>query len=140
MGIGLAVVAAGLILSYVIGRSITRPLNGLSAAMKRIAEGDTSVAIPATDTNDEIGRMARTVIVFRDNAIERERLAANEAEAHRARERRGETIAATIGGFEQSVEQALDKVRGAAEKLETASVALNGAADAVSAEARGGRD
>jgi len=136
MGIGLAVVAAGLILSYVIGRSITRPLNGLSAAMKRIAEGDTSVAIPATDTNDEIGRMARTVIVFRDNAIERERLAANEAEAHRARERRGETIAATIGGFEQSVEQALDKVRGAAEKLETASVALNGAADAVSAEAR----
>ena len=136
VGIGLAVVAAGLILSFLIGRSITRPLNGLSAAMKRLAEGDTSVAIPATDTNDEIGRMARTVIVFRDNAIERERLAGNEAEANRARERRGETIAATIGGFEQSVEQALDKVRGAAEKLETASVALNGAADAVSAEAR----
>ena len=136
VSIGLAVVAFGLIFSYLIGRSITRPLHGLSGAMRRLAEGDTSVAIPATDSNDEIGGMARTVIVFRDNAIERERLAANEAETNRARERRSETIAATIGGFEQSVEQALDKLRGAAEKLETASVALNGAADSVSAEAR----
>src|SRR5262249_44527411 len=136
VGIGLAVVALGLILSYLIGRSITRPLNGLAAAMGRLAEGDTSVAIPATDTKDEIGHMARTVLVFRDNAIERERLSGNEAEANRTRERRSQTIAATIGGFERSVDQALGKLRGAAERLDTAAAALNGAADAVSAEAR----
>jgi len=41
--------------------------------------------------------------VFRDNAIERERLAANETEANQSRERRSEAIAATIHGFEQSV-------------------------------------
>jgi methyl-accepting chemotaxis protein len=140
IGIGLAVVALGLLLSYLIGRSITRPLNGLARAMGQLAEGDTSVSIPATEANDEIGRMARTVLVFRDNAIERERLAANEAETNRARERRSETIAATIRGFEQSVEQALAKVRGAAERLETAAAALNGAADAVSAEARGAEE
>ena len=40
--------------------------------------------------------MARTVLVFRDNAIERERLAANETEANRSRERRSEAIAGTI--------------------------------------------
>jgi len=136
MSIGIAVVALGLILSYLIGRSITRPLNGLAGAMARLAAGDTSVSIPATESNDEIGRMARTVLVFRDNAIERERLAGNEAETNRARERRSETIAARIRGFEQSVEQALAKLRGAAERLETAAAALNGAADSVSAEAR----
>ena len=136
VGIGLAVVALGLLLSYLIGRSITRPLNGLAAAMGELAQGDTSVSIPATDVNDEIGHMARTVLVFRDNAIERERLAANEAETGRARERRSQTIAATIGGFERSVDQALEKLRGAAQRLDTAAVALNGAADAVSAEAR----
>jgi methyl-accepting chemotaxis protein len=136
VGIGLAVVGLGLILSYLIGRSITRPLNGLAAAMGDLAQGDTSVAVPATDANDEIGRMARTVLVFRDNALERERLAANEADTNRGRERRSQTIAATIGGFERSVDQALQKLRGAAERLETAAAALNGAADAVSAEAR----
>jgi methyl-accepting chemotaxis protein len=136
VGIGLAVVALGLILSYLIGRSITRPLNGLAAAMGRLAQGDTSVAIPPTESNEEIGHMARTVLVFRDNAIERERLAGNEAETNRARERRSQTIAATISGFERSVDQALAKLRGAAERLDTAAAALNGAADAVSAEAR----
>ena len=136
IGIGLAVVALGLLLSYLIGRSIIRPLNGLSQSMGRLAEGDTSVAIPATESKDEIGRMARTVLVFRDNAIERERLAANEAEQNRTREQRSETIAGTITRFEGSVDQALAKLRGASERLETASEALNGAADAVSSESR----
>jgi methyl-accepting chemotaxis protein len=140
IGIGVAVVALGLIFSYLIGRSITRPLNGLANTMGKLAEGDTSVSIPATDGKDEIGRMARTVLVFRDNAIERERLAANEAETNLAREKRSETIASTIRGFEQSVEQALGKVRGAAERLDTAAAALNSAADAVSAEARSAED
>jgi methyl-accepting chemotaxis protein len=136
VGIGIAVVAAGLILSYLIGRSITRPLDGLSGAMARLAEGDTTTDIPATDAKDEIGRMARTVIVFRDNAVERERLARNEAESNRARERRSEAIGTTIARFEQSVAEALAKVRGAADRLEGAASALNGAADAVSAETR----
>ena len=123
-----------------IGRSITRPLGGLGAVMKRLADGDTSARIPATGAKDEIGAMARTVIVFRDSMIERERLAAIQAEANRARERRSELIAATIARFEQSVDQALTKVRGAADRLETTSTTLNGAADAVSAQAAPAED
>jgi methyl-accepting chemotaxis protein len=134
--VGCVAVLVGLILSWWIGLTITRPLSRLARAMGRLAEGDTSVGIPATDARDEIGRMARTVIVFRDNAVERERLAGNEAQAHRAREARGEAIAATIARFEHSVDQALAKVRGAAERLDGAASVLNGAADAVSAEAR----
>jgi len=42
--------------------------------MKQLADGDTSATIPATRQQDEIGGMARTVIVFRDNMIERDRL------------------------------------------------------------------
>jgi methyl-accepting chemotaxis protein len=134
--VGIAAVLIGLALSWVIGRSITRPLGGLAAVMKRLADGDTSARIPATGARDEIGAMARTVIVFRDSILERERLAAIQAEANRARERRSELIAATIARFEQSVEQALTKVRGASDRLETTSTTLNCAADAVSAQAR----
>ena len=134
--VGIAAVLIGLALSWLIGRSIIRPLGGLAAVMKRLADGDTSARIPATGAKDEIGAMARTVIVFRDSMIERERLAAVQAEANRARERRGEVIAATIARFEQSVDQALTKVRGASDRLETTSTTLNSAADAVSAQAR----
>jgi methyl-accepting chemotaxis protein len=135
IGIGIAAALLGLIFSLWIGRSITRPLNGLASVMKRLADGDTSAKIPATRANDEIGEMARTVIVFRDNMLERERLAAAQSEANQAREQRGEAIAATITRFEMSVDQALARLREAAQRLELTSTLLNGAADTVSAEA-----
>jgi methyl-accepting chemotaxis protein len=136
LAMGFGLVGLGLLLSWLIGRSITRPLTGLGRAMQSLAEGNTAVAIPNTEAHDEIGRMARTVIVFRDNALERERLAATQEEASRAREQRSEQISSTIVRFEQSIEQALTKLRGASQRLETTASALNRAADAVSAEAR----
>jgi methyl-accepting chemotaxis protein len=135
IAVGIAMVALGLGLSWLIGRSITRPLNGLADVMKRLADGDTSARIPATKARDEIGAMARTVIVFRDNMLERELLAANQAEAVAAREQRSGTIAMTIAQFKNSVETALDKLRAASSRLEMSSTDLNKAADTVSAEA-----
>ena len=134
--VGLSTVLLGLAFSWWIGRSITRPLNGLAKVMTRLAAGDTTAHIPATQAKDELGAMARTVIVFRDTMIERERLATAEAETNRERQNRGEVIAATITRFEMSVDAALAKVREAAERLEITATQLNGAADQVSAEAR----
>jgi methyl-accepting chemotaxis protein len=136
VSVGIAAVLIGLAFSWLIGRSITGPVIGLADAMARLAAGDTSAAIPATGTRDEIGDMARTVIVFRDTMIERERLAAAQNEQSRTRERRSESIAATIAGFERSVDEVLANVRGAAQRLEGASGNLNNAADAVSGEAQ----
>jgi methyl-accepting chemotaxis protein len=133
--VGFAAVLLGLGFSWLIGRSITLPLNGLAAVMKRLADGDTSARIPATKAKDEIGAMARTVIVFRDTIIERQRLARTQEQANHARERRSETIANTIAGFQGSVHAALAKVRGAAGRLESTSSQLHSAADAVSSEA-----
>jgi len=136
IGVGTAAVLIGLIFSWWIGRSITRPLNGLTGAMTRLADGDTSVSIPTKQAEDELGAMARTVVVFRDTMIERERLAAGEASANRQREARAEAIAATIARFERSVEQALAKVREASGRLEVTSTQLHSAADQVSSESR----
>src|SRR5690348_1476839 len=108
-GVGSAAVLVCLLFGWWIGRGITRPLKGLASAMKRLAEGDTSARIPATELNDEMGAMARTVLVFRDNAIERERLAQTQAESGRDRERRAETIGAAIAHFERGVGDGLAK-------------------------------
>ena len=134
INVGIAMVALGLDFNWLIGRSITRPLNGLARVMTRLADG-TTARIPATSARDEIGDMARTVIVFRDNMIERERLAQTQSEAGRAREQRSEVTASTISQFKHSVESALGKLRGASMKLEVSSSDLNKAADTVSSEA-----
>jgi methyl-accepting chemotaxis protein len=134
--VGLAAVIFGLGFGLWIGGSITRPLNGLAEMMNRLASGDTSAKIPATQAQDELGAMARSVVVFRDTMIERERLSMTQTETTRAREQRAETIGVIIARFEKSVDQALAKVREAAQRLEAAAGKLNGAADLVSAEAR----
>jgi methyl-accepting chemotaxis protein len=138
--VGFAAVALGLVLSFLIGRSITRPLGGLSEGMRRLAAGETSVRIPATRARDEIGAMARTVIVFRDSMLEREKLAQEQSEDGKRRETRSQTIASTIARFERSVGDGLAKVRGAATRLETASSRLNASADGMSAQARTGEN
>ena len=107
-------VALGLGFSWLIGRSITRPLNGLADVMKRLADGDTTARIPATTRVDEIGDMARTVIVFRDNMIERDRLTQTQTEASRARraaQRRDR--ARPSRSSSSSVESALGNLRAA---------------------------
>ena len=134
--VGFGAVLIAILSSWLIGRSITGPLDGLAKAMMRLAGGETATEIPATLARDEIGAMARTVIVFRDNIIERERLTASQSENNRARELRSEMIAATITRFERSVDDVLGKVRGAADELETTSGTLNNAADAMLTEAR----
>ena len=135
LAVGIAMALLGFALSLMIGISIARPLNGLAGAMKRLAEGDTDAAIPATDARDELGDMARTVIVFRDTMIERQRLAATQAEESRARETRGSSISLTIAEFKNSIETVLRKLRAASLKLEMSSDDLNKAADTVSMEA-----
>jgi methyl-accepting chemotaxis protein len=134
--VGVSMVLLGIGFSWLIGRSITRPLNGLANVMKQLAAGDTATRIPATHARDEIGDMARTVIVFRDTMIEREHLAQTQAGESRAREQRSDTIATTIAHFNRSVGNALNKLREASHKLETSSVELNKSADAMSAEAQ----
>jgi methyl-accepting chemotaxis protein len=83
--IALSVAAAGIagFSIYTIVAGVIRPVNSITSAMNRLAHGDLDVAIYGEGRRDEIGVMASTVAVFRDNARERVRLE-QEAEANRA--------------------------------------------------------
>jgi two-component system, OmpR family, sensor kinase len=52
-----------------ITRSLLNPIFGLALRMHALADQDTSFTIPGADRKDEIGEMARSVAVFRDNAL-----------------------------------------------------------------------
>jgi methyl-accepting chemotaxis protein len=126
----------GLGLNFLVGRSISLPLGRLQQAMKRLADGDASVEIPSTTASDEIGAMARTVLVFRDNARERERLT-HEQEGQAAFEtRRAQSIAEAIASFDASVDQILGEVRRATGDLTAASGELEGSAHQVTQQAQ----
>lgn len=82
--------AAGLALSVgivvLVAGSITKPIAAMTGAMAKLAQGDTSIEVPALDRKDEIGEMAASVNVFKVNAIERIRLEKEAEETRIAQE------------------------------------------------------
>ncbi len=59
-----------------LARGITLPVLRLSRMTRQLAQGDLEIKIPATERPDEIGEMARAVLVFQQQAVAVERIAA----------------------------------------------------------------
>jgi len=71
--VGICVLLGGMIIAWFVSRTISRPLAAMTEAMHRLAEGDLDVDVPAAEREDEIGRMARAMFVFKQNRLEIER-------------------------------------------------------------------
>ncbi|MEA3059771.1 MAG: methyl-accepting chemotaxis protein, partial [Sphingomonadales bacterium] len=76
--VGLLAIAG--LLSIMIALSITRPIGQLVATMGELAQGHNNLDVQGTERGDEIGHMARAVLVFRDAALEKVRLEGQSAE------------------------------------------------------------
>jgi methyl-accepting chemotaxis protein len=109
------------LLASLVSRSITRPLAMLSGAMQKLGEGDVAIEIAGTDKRNEIGAMARSVVVFRDAIRERQRLSESESDGILASNRRRESVEHLIDAFRS--ETAADLVAVAAINEQLASTA-----------------
>ena len=133
--VALIVIIAGALFAWLLGRSITTPLGNMVAVMRRLADGDVTVEIPATNARDEIGAIACALVVFRDNARERVLLEAEQAESNAQRMRRSEAVEAHVRRFAETADGALNAVRQAARRLTGSAEGLGATAGKVGAEA-----
>jgi methyl-accepting chemotaxis protein len=74
------------VFSFFALRALIRPLGVLTGTVRAIAAGDNSAAIPYAAANNEFGNIARALQVFRDNALEKERIENRSAEERAAAE------------------------------------------------------
>ena len=81
---GVALIAIAMTLSRMLSRTIARPITTLTHAMTQLAEGDNDIAVDAVRV-DELGDMARAVLVFRDAALAKAEADRAKAEADRAK-------------------------------------------------------
>ena len=110
-------------------RRVVRPLGAMTAAMGKLAEGDTTVEVPARGQQDEIGEMAAAVQVFKDNAIERVRLEAAQQEEQAAKERRAEAVDALVRNFDADISAILRTVAAAATELDSTAQGMSATAE-----------
>jgi methyl-accepting chemotaxis protein len=78
----ISMLIAGGIAFFYVRRSVVRRLAAIGESMQSLSSGQLDLSVPAVDDRDEIGRMARSVLVFRDAAVTKERLE-REAEEQR---------------------------------------------------------
>ena len=107
----------GAVISLMLTRGITRPVNAMTGAMERLAGGDTTVDVPAHGRKDEIGAMAAAVVVFKANAVERLRIEVEQEAERTAKERRSAEMDRLVKGFDATMSSALGSVSSSASEL-----------------------
>ena len=119
------VVLVGLMLAVVtvfFARRVSRPIQALTATMKRLSDGDLDVEVQGLQRHDEVGQMASAVEIFKENAVRVAQLQSEqqESEARMAREKR-EAMQQLANRFEESVEHFVNDLSATAAKLQSAS-------------------
>ncbi len=130
--LGLAILGIGVIssaIAWFIGRSISRPLALLGARMQDLADGKLETDIPGVGRGDEVGRMAATVQIFKDNAVRvRELEKADADRQQRASTERRSAMENLAADFERSV-------NGIVRSVSTAAAGMQGTAQSMTATA-----
>lgn len=116
---------AGLCGITIVVRRVTYPVAAITQVMRRLARGDATVTIPGTARGDELGEMAAAVEIFRGNAVERQRLAAERltADQESARQRKME-ILHIADRFESAIAHIVTTLAASADELEVCASTL----------------
>ena len=132
MGVGIGVAAT---VVYLTNRSIVPPILRMVGAMGQLASGDHDVEIPAADKKDEIGLMARAVLIFKENMIKAKELAAKEAEAISARVARAARVNDLTETFDANISTVLRSVASASTELQATASSMTATAEETSNQA-----
>ena len=121
------------IISLWYSRRLTNPIRCMVGAMKELAEGNNVVAVPSLDRHDELGDMAKAVQVFKENALEMERM---ESEAEKAKVRAEQDKKATMNkladDFDARTSAVIMSLTAAASQMQQTAEKMNDASDRTS--------
>jgi len=135
--IGLNLVISGLIAFFVVHRGLATPISRVTQAMRQLASGNTEVELLDANRKDEIGDMSSAVLVFRDNAIEREHLRSDQEKEQEAHIKRQQRIEQLIADFRTTAQNMLESVGTNMEQMQSTAQVLTGIADDTAERASG---
>jgi len=122
----LVAIAISVAAGFMLITGVATPMLGLARTTGRLAEHDLDVTVEGTERKDELGLLARSLEVFRENALLADRLQAESQSEQIRKAERSATIERGIAQFEASVQMSLSG-------LDAASVEMEGTAQTVAA-------
>ncbi|MFD2181420.1 methyl-accepting chemotaxis protein [Rhodoplanes azumiensis] len=129
----LALAAGGIVM---VGRRVIRPLQGIQAAMVKVADGNLTTEVPYLDRTDEIGSLAAALGTFKQNAVEKARFEEEQEKRREQAARRQVAIEEAIAAFEIGIGEALGALGSAAGEMRRTSDTLGATAEQTNGQAR----
>ena len=112
------------ILHFVFNRRTVAPIVEMQGVVTRLANSEYGIEIPHRERQDEIGDMARAVLVFKENGIANERMQAERSQAQADRERRQQQVDRLIHEFEQMIGELVGSLSSSSTELEASANTL----------------
>jgi methyl-accepting chemotaxis protein len=129
-------IVGSILLGWLIGaRGLSRPIVTSVQRLRALSEGDTDSAVTGAERKDEVGDIARTMAVFRENLLaarEAQSRELREAEAKAARARKVEEI---TSAFEAQTGEVVRTVAAAATEMETTASGMAQGAESTAQQA-----
>lgn len=118
-----------MLFSFIIARSIISSINKTAVATEELANGNLSARIPAR-TNNEIGKIIAALEVFKENALQMEKIKMEQAEQEKnaAAEKR-RLMHQMADNFEASVKGAVSQVASAAVQMQSGAESVTNIAE-----------
>ena len=133
LALGLMAILGGS--AFVLARGLVKPVRALTDAMRRLADGDTRVAVPATQQKDEIGDMARAVEVFKEALIAKGETDVRAGEEVQAKAERVRRIDELTHAFERDVDALTKSLSQASGAMEETARTMTGVAEQTNTQA-----
>jgi methyl-accepting chemotaxis protein len=128
---GLLCAAAGM----AVIASVARPIRQTATTVDRLAAGDLDVVVTGAERKDEIGLLARSLDVFKRNAVEARRLAAEQEAERVTREARAGKLHGLVQGFEKKIGQTVGVLASGSTELEATARSMTSTAGRTSQQA-----
>jgi methyl-accepting chemotaxis protein len=116
----------GLTLGFLIGQyGVAKPIRAIVELLQKLAGGDYNVDVTGTERKDEVGDVAKTALVFKQNGLEKIRMEheQKELEQRSAIQRKADMVK-LADDFEGAVGEIIETVSSASTELEASATTL----------------
>ena len=134
--VALAGIAGGLLVGWWISQNgIVGPMRQIVACLRALADGRLDTAVFGAERRDEVGDIARTTQVFKENLIAAQKMREAQELERQAKERRQAAINQAVSTFETAMAGIVQGVSSAATQLQSAAGSMTATAEETSKQA-----
>ncbi len=121
--------------TWMVSRQVTKPLTRVTNTVQTLAGGDYDANVPETNREDEIGRIAKALDVFKAGLLDGRRMAAEQQAEQIAKEKRRQELERMTSDFATKLGQVSAALASSAQDMRSSAQGLTAAANAAAGQA-----